>query len=130
MNVVLKKYLGYADIVIYDNDIFHTHVLSRTAITLDQAKEINEFRLSSMGRVKALMLSTGEDKYIVPTKEAMDYIHSFDRTLTVRGDAFVIKSFSQRLYIKTAVGFKKMATPVSFFASNHKAIEWLLSLKR
>ncbi|PWH84649.1 DUF7793 family protein [Brumimicrobium oceani] len=129
MKVIVKKSLGYADVTIYDNDIFHTHVLSAKPLTLEQAKEITNFRMTNMKGRKALMLSTGEDRYIIPTQEALDYIQSTNRAATVKGDAFVIKSLSQRLFIKTVNNLRKMQTPVSFFASNQKAIDWLLRIK-
>jgi hypothetical protein len=129
MEVILKKSLGFVDIVIYDNAIFHSHILSKIPLTLSQVKEVYEFRLSVMGDKKALMLSTGADRYIVPTQDAIDYIESKDRTLSIKADAFVIKSFSQRLFIKTTTGLKKMATPISFFSTDSRAIEWLLSIK-
>lgn len=129
MNVIAKKSLGYADVTIYDNAIFHTHVLSAKPLTLEQAKEITSFRIENMDGKKALMLATGEDRYIIPTQEAIDYIQSAERTATVKGDAFVIKSLSQRLFIKTINNLRKMQTPVSFFASDQKAIDWLLNIK-
>jgi hypothetical protein len=46
MNFLHKKHLGYADVVIYDNDIFHTHILSGIPLTLSQVIEISEFRNS------------------------------------------------------------------------------------
>ena len=129
MNVILKKSLGHVDVTIYDNGIFHTHVLSKKPLTLEQAKEITSFRHENMKSSKSLMLSTGEDRYIIPTHDAISYIKSEERTATVKADAFVIKSLSQRLAIKTIAGLKKMNTPIAFFANKQKAIEWLLSVK-
>src|SRR5690554_6821395 len=108
MNVIVKKSLGYADVTIYDNAIFHTHVLSAKPLTLEQAKEITEFRIENMKGEKALMLSTGEDRYIILTQEALDYKQSSNRAKTVKADVFVIRSLSQRLFIKTLNNLRKM----------------------
>ena len=120
--------MGFVDIVIYDNAVFHSHVLSKIPLTLSQVKEVYEFRVSVMGCKRALILTTGEDRYIVPTQEAIDYIQSTDRTLSVKADAFVIKSFSQRLFIKTATSLKKNGNSNLFFRirckSNRLAFEY------
>lgn len=129
MKVALKKSLGYADVVIYDNGIFHIHVLSNVSMTLCQVKEINDLRVSHFGKSKALVLSSGEDSFVVPTQEAVEYLQSTDRNLSVKATAFVIKSFSQRLAIKAASVSNKMTTPTSYFATLDKAVEWLLSIK-
>lgn len=128
MEVVKKFSLEYADVVIYDNGIFHSHIFSKVPLNLDQVKEIYAIRISNMGNKKSLMLSTGEDRYLVPSQEALEFLQSKDRTLSVKADAFVIKSFSQRLFIKTANNLRKSAAPVSFFATNAKAIKWLKSI--
>ena len=74
-------------------------------------------------------MTTGEGRFTPPTQEVLEFINSENRALTVKGDAFVIRSLSQRLFIKTAVGLKNRKIPISFFATNEKAIEWLLSIK-
>lgn len=129
MEVIVKKDFGFARVLIYDNGIFHTNVITSYPLTLQQAIEISEFRLTQMKAEKALMLTTGEDRYIFPSKEALEYLKSDDRSLTVYADAYVVKSLSQRLFIKTISGLKKRSTPIAFFSSDEKAIEWLLKIK-
>ena len=129
MNVVIKKLLGFAKIILYDNGILHVHFLGKKNIDILQAKEVSEFRESLFVTSRALVLTTCEDRFIIPTQEVMEFINSENRALTVKGDAFVIRSLSQRLFIKTAVGLKNRKTPISFFATKENAIEWLLSKK-
>lgn len=126
MKVIKRKTLGYADIVVYDNGIFNIHVLSTVPISLEQAVEINELRLTLMEDDKALVLSTTEDKFVVPTPEAIEYIQSANRMNHVKANAFVISSFSQRLAAKAADRLNKMPSPISFFKNREEAIEWLL----
>lgn len=127
MKVVKRKTLGYADIVVYDNGIFNIHVLSSVPISLEQAVEINEIRLTLMEDDKALVLSTSEDEFVVPTPEAIKYILSANRMNNVKANAFVFSSFSQRLAAKAAGRLDKMPAPISFFKSREEAIEWLLN---
>lgn len=129
MNIVLKETLGFVDIKIYDNNIFHTNVVGKVPLTVAQAKEITAFRMDNMGGKKALMLYTRDDRYTVPTPEVIEYIKSTDRKENVLGDAFVIKSFSQRLFVKTLSTVRGVQVPTSFFASKQKATDWLLGLK-
>ncbi|PWH84648.1 hypothetical protein [Brumimicrobium oceani] len=95
MNIVLKETLGFVDIKIYDNNIFHTNVVGKVPLTVAQAKEITAFRMDNMGGKKALMLYTRDDRYTVPTPEVIEYIKSTDRKEHVLGDAFVIKLLSK-----------------------------------
>ena len=129
MKEIDKKSLDYAEIIIYDNGIFHVHFLDRVPYNIDQAKEITELRKSLMKGVKALVLSTSEDRFVVPNKEAVEYFQSADRMDSVKANAFVIKSFSQRLAFKAVNGLRKMTTPVAYFENEKEAIKWLLSIK-
>ena len=103
--------------------------MSKLQVTSSQVKEIHELRISVLGDKKTLMLATGENRYIVPTPEALDFIKSSSRSSTVKAFAFVIKSFSQRLFIKTGISLKDTKNPIAFFLSDQNAIEWLLSLE-
>lgn len=127
MKVIKYKSLGYAEITVYANSIFHIHFLSKVPLNINQAKEIDALRLSLMENDKALVLSTSKDRFVVPTNEAIAYIQSANRMNHVKANAFVISSFSQRLAVKTAQRLNKMPTPISFFSNKEDAIAWLLN---
>jgi hypothetical protein len=129
MNVVRKMSLGYAKIIIYDNGIFHVHFLDKISVDLEQIKQINDLRESFFITSKALVLSTSEDEFVLPTPEAMQYARSADRNEMIKAEAYVIKSFSQRLFMVSSKDSNKTSTPTSYFDSEEKAIEWLLSIK-
>ena len=129
MEVIKHKSLGYADIFIYDNGIFHVHVLDKNSYTIEQAKEITALRESLMNNKKALVLSSSENSFVAPSKEAVEYFQSANRMDSVKANAFVIKSFSQLLVIKAVNELKKMSTPVAYFRTEKEAIEWLLSIE-
>src|SRR5690554_5039423 len=127
MKVIKRKTLGYADVVVYDNGIFNIHVLSTVPISLEQAVEINEIRLTLMEDDNALVLSTSEGEFVVPTPETINYILSENRMNNVKAKAFVISNFCQRLAAKEAGRLKRMPASISYFKSREEAIEWLLS---
>jgi len=129
MNVVRKMSLGYAKIIIYDNGIFHVHFLDKISVDLEQIKQINDLRESFFITSKALVLSTSEDEFVLPTPEAMQYARSADRNEMIKAEAYVIKSSSQRLFMVSSKDSNKTSTPTSYFDSEEKAIEWLLSIK-
>jgi|SRR5690554_220736 len=129
MKVLKQKSLGFADVIVYDNEIFNIHILTKSPLSLDQAIKVNELRLSLMENNKALVLSTSESDFVVPTNEAIEYILSANRLNHVKANAFVIASFSQRLAVKAADRLKKIPSPIRFFSNKKDAIEWLLSQK-
>jgi hypothetical protein len=129
MKIVVKKELGFANIIIYDNDVFHIHVLDRTPITIDQAQQIEALRFSLTKLPLGLTLSTSNDDFVLPTQETIKYIQSDKRSLTIKANAYVVKSFSHRLAMKAATKINKKSYSCGYFESNDKAIAWLMGLK-
>lgn len=129
MKVVERKSLAYAEIILYENGIFHSHILGKTPLSIEQAKEINALRETFLKSEKALVLSTSEDSYFVLTKEAEEYLQSKKRLDSVKANAFVIKSFSQRLAIKAIKSINKLSVPIAYFGTEEEAIKWLLKIK-
>ncbi|HZH86292.1 MAG TPA: hypothetical protein VFD77_03175 [Brumimicrobium sp.] len=129
MKIIEQISLDYAEITVYENGIFQAHFLNKTPLSVEQATEINDLRLSLLNNKKALILSTSEDSFVVPTKEAVEYIQSANRSNFVKANAFVIKSFSQRLAIKEANNLSEMPTPIAYFGTEKEAIDWLLSIE-
>jgi hypothetical protein len=129
MKVLIQKHLKFADIFVYDNGIFHIHVLGKIPLTLEQAKTITENRKTLMSNKKALVLTTSNDKFVVPTQEVIEYLECANRLDTVKATAFVVSSFSQRLSVKSSNLLSRMPTLIACFSTKEEAVEWLLSKK-
>ena len=129
MKIAIERSLGFADIIIYDNGIFHVNVLFSSPLSLNEALVIEELRINIMGYPLGLILATSEDRFVILSDETLEFMASHERNVTIKANAVVLKSLSQRLFTKSSSSLKKVPTPMSYFGSEDKAIEWLLSIK-
>lgn len=127
MKIVKRFNFGFADVFIYDNDVFHFHYLSKVSLQLGQIIMVNEVKNDFIKQKKVCVLYSSEDEYVTPTKETIQYIQSAEWYSNIKANAWVIKSFSHRLALKAALVVKKTKAPVAYFKSKEKAINWLLT---
>jgi hypothetical protein len=125
LSVINKVDIPSADICIYSNGIMHIHIKVRNTFEISDSKEIVEARTALAQGKKHPVLYTTEHSFVTPSKEVNSYVASEQRSELVLADAFVIKSFSQRLAAKTYMLFKSPVRPTSFFSNEDAAIEWL-----
>lgn len=114
-----------ADITIYDSGIMHIHVKIKNAFTLKDSLSIVEARTKLAKGQKHPVMYTAEYSFVTPSKEVNEYLSTPERTKLVLADAFVVKSFSQRLAAKTYLLMRSPKKPTAIFSSEEKAKEWL-----
>ena len=117
--------VGAADICIYDNGIMHINIKIRNSFTINDSHEIVAARTSLAKGKKYPVMYTTKYSFVTPSNEVSEYLTSPERTRLVLADAFVVKSFSQRLAAKAYYLIKKPKKPTSIFSSEEKALEWL-----
>lgn len=114
-----------ADITIYESGIMHIHIKIKNAFTLKDSLSIVEARTKLANGHKHPVMYTAEYSFMTPSKEVNEYLSTPERTKLVLADAFVVKSFSQRLAAKTYLLMRKPKNPTAIFSSEEKAKEWL-----
>ncbi|MCW3072246.1 MAG: hypothetical protein JWO44_2136 [Bacteroidetes bacterium] len=82
-------------------------------------------RLEELGSGKRFPLLILVSEYILPTPEARAYIASPESDPFASAEAYVIRSFPQKLVGNIYLGFNKPARPTRLFNNEEKAIEWL-----
>jgi hypothetical protein len=125
LDIVEKTAVPSADICIYSNGIMHIHIKVRNTFELSNSIEIFEARSKLAQGKKHPIMYTVEHSFVTPSKEVNAYVASEERSKLVLADAFVIKSFPQRLAAKTYKLFKGPVRPTGFFSNEYDAIEWL-----
>lgn len=122
-----SKYISVsaADIAIYDSGIMHIHVKIKNAFTLKDSLSVVEARTKLAKGQKHPVMYTAEYSFMTPSKEVNEYLSTPERTRLVLAEAFVVKSFSQRLAAKTYLFLRNRKKPAAIFSSEEKAKEWL-----
>lgn len=105
----------------------HIHIRIKNSFTINDSREIVAARTSLAKGVKYPVLYTAEFSFVTPSSEVTEYLTSPERTRLVVADAFVVKSFSQRLAAKAYHLINKPKKPTAIFSSEEKAMEWLES---
>jgi hypothetical protein len=117
--------ISAADICIYDSGILLIHIKIKNAFTLKDALSIFEARTKLTKGQKHPVMFTAEYSFVTPSKEVNDYLSTPERMRLILADAFVVKSFSQRLAAKTYLIMRSPKKPTAIFSSQEKAIVWL-----
>lgn len=125
VEIIDKVDVPSADISIYSNGIMHIHIKVRNTFELSNSIEIVEARTKLAQGKKHPILYTTENSFVTPSKEVNNYVASEERSKLVLADAFVMKSFPQRLAARTYLLFKGPVRPTQFFSNEHDAMEWL-----
>jgi len=86
-------------------------------------KVVNAIEELGKGDKFPLLIVSGE--FTLPTPEARTYIASPESDPYAKAEAYVVKSFSQKLVGNVFLSFNKPARPTKIFTSEEKAIEWL-----
>lgn len=123
--VIRSCSVSAADIEIYENGIMRIHVKIKNSFSLPNSKEIVEARTQLAQGKKHPVMYTAEYSFVTPSKEVTEYLSTNERTKLVLADAFVVKSFSQRLAAKSYLLMVKPKKPTAIFSSEDKAILWL-----
>jgi hypothetical protein len=114
-----------ADISIYEKGIMHIHIKIKNSFSLEDAKVIIEARTTISKGKKFPVLYTSEYSFVTPSKEVTEYLSTPERADLIKAEAYVVRSFSQRLAAKTYLLIQGHSTPVSMFSSEGKALSWL-----
>tara|TARA_B100000508_G_scaffold141092_1_gene146429 strand:+ start:91268 stop:91672 length:405 start_codon:yes stop_codon:yes gene_type:complete len=125
LSIIRSVSTSAADIVIYDNNIMHIHIKIRNSFTMKDSIIIVEARTKLAQGNRYPVMYTAEYSFVTPSNEVTEFLSTAERRKLILADAFVVKSFSQRLAAKSYMLFKKPKTPTSIFASEEKAMIWL-----
>lgn len=125
LEVIRSSSLSAADIKIYSNGIMHIHIKIKNAFTLQDSIAIVEERTKLAQGKKHPVMYTVEYAFVTPSKKVTEYLSTNERIKLVLADAFVVKSFSQRLAAKSYLLMRKPKKPTAIFSSEESALEWL-----
>lgn len=117
--------LECATISLRSDGIIHIHTLIHGTVSMEDSKLIVEARTKLAENKPYPMLYTSETPTATTNEELTEYMASEERNRLVLADAFVIRSFTQRLAVKMYFVLKKPKKPTSFFANEADAITWL-----
>lgn len=125
MGIIKDIHTPSAHIMILEEGIMHVHVLTKNYFEMENSREIVEARTKLADGIAYPVLFTSEHPFVTPSQEVKSFVTSEERTQLVKADAFIMKSFPQRLAAKLYVKFNKPAVPTAFFSNEDEAKNWL-----
>ncbi|MDX1650860.1 MAG: hypothetical protein R3277_00085 [Brumimicrobium sp.] len=126
-NFISELKVPSADIYISSDGIMYIYLKIKGVVDMSHSKEIVNARTALAQKKKYPILYISENSFVTPSKEVIDYLTTPERGHLVLADAFVIKSFSQRLAAKTYILINKPSKPTRVFSRESEAVSWLKS---
>ncbi|MBL7882912.1 MAG: hypothetical protein JNL69_02505 [Bacteroidia bacterium] len=112
------------NVSIREDGIVLVNVDANTEIDVPHVKQVvSAIKQLGKGDKFPLLIIAGE--YTLPTPEARAYIATPESDPYAKAEAYVVKSFSQKLVGNVFLSFNKPARPTKIFTSEEKAVEWL-----
>lgn len=113
-----------ADISLRDDGIVHVDLKGEYSFNLEQLDKIIKAREELVeGRQHPLLITSPE--FLIPSMEVRRKVANVDHRSNVLADAFVIKSFPQKLIAKHYMLTGSPSIPTEFFEEADEAVEWL-----
>lgn len=124
MDMIKKIDFEFYSVALRSDGIIAVNVAGNQEIGVEDVKKVVDaiYKIGS-GKVFPLLIVTGE--YTLPTPEARAYIATPESDPYASAEAYVVKSFSQKLVGNVFLSFNKPSRPTRIFNSEEKALEWL-----
>ena len=126
IKILDEQRFNTTSVAIRSDGIAHVKVDANTEIDVPHVIMIVE-ALKEIGKEKEFPLLIVVGEYTLPTAEARAYIATPESDPYASAEAYVVKSFTQKLVGNVYLSFNKPARPTRIFNEESKAIEWLMS---
>lgn len=117
-----KKISSKAELYWIESDVFYVKLFKDSYIDLDDIKEIVAFQLDQNVGVDHKRLIHAE-KFATISREAREFLQK--TTPTVKAEAYVIPSLSQKILFNLYIKFRRNSNPIKGFDSKENALAWL-----
>ncbi len=122
--VIARIDLDNASVCLRSDGILHMHITEELLLDLKSSEALVDASEKLCGDRKYPCLVTTE-KFVTPSKEAIDYVAGKGRTYLNKADAFVLHSLPQKLIGNFYLKFKKPEVLTKMFSDEEKATFWL-----
>ncbi|MDQ3048016.1 MAG: hypothetical protein M3R27_10740 [Bacteroidota bacterium] len=113
-------------IALRTDGIIKVQLKGNDEVDVDQIKNIVEaIKLIGAGNIHPILIVAGE--FTLPSHAARAYLATAESDPYASAEAYVIRSFPQKLVGNFYLSFNKPARPTRIFTSEDKAIDWLKS---
>ena len=114
-----------ARIQLREDGILHIHILVKNSFEINNSQELMKARTALAEGKSYPILYTTEHEFLTPSAEVKAFVTSPERTKLVKADAYVFKSFPQRLASRIYTRLYKPLVPTAFFSTEAEAVTWL-----
>jgi hypothetical protein len=124
VRVISEKEFDNISVAIREDGIAVLNIKVNTEIEVSHVKRIVE-TLGEIGGGKKYPLLIVSEEFTLPTSEARSYIAKAEADPYASAEAYIIKSFSQKLVGNVYLSLNKPGRPTRLFTDEEKAVEWL-----
>jgi hypothetical protein len=124
LRILSEKKFGTISVAIRIDGLVQVKINGDEEIEVQHVKLIVD-TLEELGSGKKFPLLITVDEYVLPTPEARAYIATPGSNPFAMAEAYVIRSFPQKLVGNVYLSFNKPARPTRLFNDEEKAVEWL-----
>jgi len=129
VTIVSEKTIDALSVAIRGDGLAQVKITGNVDIDVTHVKQIVSMLAEIGGKRKfPLLIMSGE--FTLPTPEARAYIATPESDPYASAEAYLIKSFSQRLVGNVYLSFNKPARPTRLFTDETKAVDWLKTFLR
>jgi hypothetical protein len=114
-----------ARIQLREDGILHIHILVKNSFEMHNSEELMTARTAFVEGKSYPILYTTEHEFLTPSADVKRFVTSPERTELVKADAYVFKSFPQRLAARIYTRLYKPLVPTAFFSTEEDAVTWL-----
>lgn len=126
LTILKEKKFETLSVAIADDGLVHVHIIGNSEIDVQHVKlVVDTIEELGEGNVYPLLIVVGE--FTLPTPEARAYIATPESDPYASAEAYVVKSFTQKLVGNVYLSFNQPARPTRIFNDEKKAIAWLKS---
>lgn len=110
-----------------DDGIVQVQVDKNVEVDISHVKEVVNYLGTQFHGSKFKLLIIAGD-FTLPTKETRDYLALPESDPYAAAEAYVVKSYAQKLVGNVYLNFNKPARPTRIFMDEDSALKWLNSL--
>lgn len=124
ITILKEKKFETLSVAIADDGLVHVRIIGNSEIDVQHVKLVVD-TIEELGEGKKFPLLIVVGEFTLPTPEARAYIATAESDPYASAEAYVVKSFTQKLVGNVFLSFNQPARPTRIFNDEQKAISWL-----
>jgi hypothetical protein len=128
--VIKKIQIPQADILLFENNIVHTHIYGGKEVPIQDTETIHYVIREITKDNPCYRITSTENNETIPSYQSRLFLISEERAKYVLADAYIVRDFIPRMMLDLYIRTRKIDFPVKPFRNFEDAYNWLLSFEK